>query len=241
MSWNRYSYVLGDPVNHSDRTGLDCTDPDDPCYCDPDNGCYDPCQPIADALVLDPSWGLQPLASCAGGGGGGGGGDEPQWVYLGEDGSGKPASARDRTRDAIWMGQDLSALKGFKTSSSPCLQDLSLFGLTSSGVQSIAKSINLVNVATAPPIIQSNFPQGADFAAYQFGNANYLVYNQNEFWQSSSNQVSGTLLHEIIHFSNYSLSDQQIANKLGVKITAQDDSAISLKLATDCFPTPDSK
>ena len=62
-SWNRYSYVVGDPVNHSDRRGLDCTDPEDPCYCDPDNGCYDPCRPIADAAVGDPSWRLLPKAN----------------------------------------------------------------------------------------------------------------------------------------------------------------------------------
>jgi RHS repeat-associated protein len=52
-SWNRYSYVGGDPVRRFDRHGLDeeC-DPDyDPsCYCD-DYGCTDPCQPIADTVV----------------------------------------------------------------------------------------------------------------------------------------------------------------------------------------------
>jgi RHS repeat-associated protein len=43
-SWNRYTYVLNDPVNHNDPRGLDqsvCTDPDDPdCPAAPEP---DPC------------------------------------------------------------------------------------------------------------------------------------------------------------------------------------------------------
>jgi len=50
-------------------------------------------------------------------------------------------------------------------------------------------------------------------------------------------QMSGTLLHEILHLSNFQLSDATIAKMLGVKITATNDSAISLKLTKDCFPT----
>jgi hypothetical protein len=60
--------------------------------------------------------------------------------------------------------------------------------------------------------------------------------------------MAGTLLHEIIRLSsgtNYDLTDEAIAQKLGVYNqlifnkagTLVDDSAISKKLATDCFPT----
>lgn len=52
--------------------------------------------------------------------------------------------------------------------------------------------------------------------------------------------MAGTLLHEILHLSsnaNYALSDAQMASMLGVTITKTDDSNISKKLATDCFPT----
>jgi len=74
MSLSRYSYVLGDPVNHSDRHGLeqDCVEDDD--CCDPDYGCEcDPCDPSCGAgdAVRDPTRGLLPHAndSCGGGGG----------------------------------------------------------------------------------------------------------------------------------------------------------------------------
>jgi hypothetical protein len=53
QSWNRYSYVLNDPVNHTDRNGLLC-----------DDGCPDPFQP-------------EPCDSAADDCGGGGGGDCP--------------------------------------------------------------------------------------------------------------------------------------------------------------------
>jgi RHS repeat-associated protein len=47
-SWNRYAYTLGDPINHSDRTGLN---PEDPCGPDWEadaslrGPCKDPCDP----------------------------------------------------------------------------------------------------------------------------------------------------------------------------------------------------
>jgi RHS repeat-associated protein len=52
-SWNRYSYVGGDPVRRFDRHGLDqeC-DPDyDPYCCEDDGSCCDPCDPCIDGLV----------------------------------------------------------------------------------------------------------------------------------------------------------------------------------------------
>jgi RHS repeat-associated protein len=52
-SWNRYSYVGGDPVRRFDRHGRDeeC-DPDDGDCCDPDYGCdCDPCEPCIDQVL----------------------------------------------------------------------------------------------------------------------------------------------------------------------------------------------
>ena len=75
-----------------------------------------------------------------------------------------------------------------------------------------------------------------------------IVYNISNFWQSTSSEMAGALLHEILHISsnaNFSLNDVQIATMLGVKNQVKfnavgqltDDSAISKKLANDCFPT----
>jgi RHS repeat-associated protein len=65
LSWNRYSYVTGDPINHFDRHGTeeDC-DPDDPDCCDPDEEeCCDPCDPGCGALPD----GLGATPACSGG------------------------------------------------------------------------------------------------------------------------------------------------------------------------------
>lgn len=94
----------------------------------------------------------------------------------------------------------------------------------------------------------SAFDQGADFTAIRNTGtgATFLVYNQSNFWQTNRSQIAGTLLHEITHLSsnaNYAPGDVAIATMIGVqnqlKYNADgslaDDSAISTKLATDCF------
>jgi len=55
QSWNRYGYVLGDPVNHNDPRGMDepifCGDDD--CPYDPGDGGggFDPCDQIINSLL----------------------------------------------------------------------------------------------------------------------------------------------------------------------------------------------
>jgi hypothetical protein len=257
-SWNRYAYAGGDPINRSDPRGL-CVEDGQYNFWDNEEDVPETAGGVLEdfgpGLCMDSStwvnqvgWGswvtlngseYQVGSGDTSGGGGGDpndGGSVSPWVYLGNDVGGKPASPQDRTRDTIWMGQGLNALKSFTTNSSPCAHDLSLFGLTSTGVQGIAQSIHLTNLAALSPGAQATFDLGADFTAKQNNNLNFLIYNQNEFWQSTLSQMMGTLLHEVIHFANFSLSDSQIAKTLGVVITPQNDSAISLKLATDCFP-----
>jgi hypothetical protein len=183
----------------------------------------------------------------------GGGGPADVWINLRDDIANRPASERDRLAAAVWMQQDWAAMKSFSPSSQNCLNDLGKFGLTPQSVQALAGSTPLMsyNIATHQGGFAPNFfIQGADFTAVRNSQSGQtlLVYNPSNFWQSSSSEMSGTLLHEILHLSsngNYRLTDLQIATRLGVQNQLKfdshgnvtDDSAISKKLATDCFPT----
>ncbi len=74
-TWNRYSYVSGDPVNSVDRRGLYTDDID--CLSNPDAPeCTDPCAPMSEmmslrrgmAMMLGPEPGCGPIALPDGGG-----------------------------------------------------------------------------------------------------------------------------------------------------------------------------
>ncbi len=110
--------------------------------------------------------------------------------------------------------------------------------MTPGQVANIASSTKLVNILSLPQNVQTtNFDSGMDMTAVKNPKTGgtFIVYNQDNFWQTSTQSMSGTLLHEVVHLSNMSLTDAAIPNKLGVKITATDTSLISVKLATDCF------
>jgi len=77
QSWNRYEYVLGDPVNRIDPTGRDSCDPEDP-NCDPECGqlCFPvpppifPFAPLANfniTIACDVQVFAQPIAGVPGG------------------------------------------------------------------------------------------------------------------------------------------------------------------------------
>jgi RHS repeat-associated protein len=63
LTWNRYSYVMGDPVNHSDRRGLDC-DPysGDPCN-DENNGIGNSVSSCDDTCIDDQYYAANPTAA----------------------------------------------------------------------------------------------------------------------------------------------------------------------------------
>jgi RHS repeat-associated protein len=224
---NLYSYAYGDPVNNSDPTGL---------------------YPCGSNWTVDGNGNVSvTVYDCTYGGGTGDGSPPPALSDSGPHGpSGgggptdtgtAPASPQERLRDQIWMGKDFQDLKTFSTKKKPCLDDLAAFNLNPSKVDSIAAGTTLVNVATLPASGQSQFNPGMDMTAITNPNngATFIVYNVNNFWQTTSPQMAGTLLHEIIHLANPLNTDQSIAQALGVTITGTNTSAISLKLAKDCF------
>ena len=238
-SWNRYSYVQGDPINYGNPQGLLIVIEDFGGWDEPGGqttqvwgmGGGDcafgllygedltPCVPFATEF--------SPLPNGSGVGGGAG--------ENSEDIGGKPVSQKDRQRDLIWVGKGLQALKSF-TASADCQKDLDKLGLTSAQVDSLAAGTRLVDVNSLTASLQAQFDSGMDLTAVSLTN-NFIVYNQNNFWQPDYSDTLGSILHEIIHLSNISKwSDAAVASALGVKITKTDTTAISTKLAQDCFP-----
>jgi RHS repeat-associated protein len=232
-SWNRYSYTRADPVNRFDPRGF-CDVTDGFTGWGGDDGDPDPDQSGIPPQCLPSQYYDSRTNRCIA--------YLEDWIILGED-SGRPTSEAGRLRDYIWLNQDWAALKNFTTTNQNCLDDLSKFGLTPPGVQNAARRTTLVDLSSLPQDAQSQFDPGPDFTARLNARTGFraIVYNRTEYWQSTSSEMADTLLHEILHLSsvgNFNLKDAQIANRLGVTITAADDSNISKKLANDCFPTP---
>jgi RHS repeat-associated protein len=133
-----------------------------------------------------------------------------------------------------WMGQGFAKLKTFTTTAKDCLSDLSTVGLKPEDIAATATKDRLVNIYNVPPQARKNFDAGADFTAVSDFNAIY--YNASAFWQQNSSEMQGTLLHELIHMANPSLSDTDIQIDLLGKSGVSDDTRnISRKLAADCF------
>jgi hypothetical protein len=150
------------------------------------------------------------------------------------DRGGKPVSQQGRTRDLLWLGKGLNQMKTFSGSAN-CQKDLDKFGLTSAKVDSLASNTTLQDYNLLPADAQDRFDPGADMTAVSL-RSNFIVYNQDNFWQSTYSQILGSVLHEMIHLSNMSLTDKQIGNLLGATVTDTDTSQISITLANDCFP-----
>jgi len=233
ITWNKYAYAGDDPVNFNDSRGTypcwvgagegaEITDCEDESVFVPNNGA---CLGVATLQPGDPgSQGCFPDAT-------------PPLVidFSSADTGGKPASARERLRDLIWMQQGWQKLKTFSTDSKDCLTDLGKFGLDPSGVATWANMTSLQNYAGLSASAQSRFNPNADFTTVQL-TTSFIVYNQANFWQGSSADMLGTLLHEIIHLqTGPDVTDTQVQNRLGLTQNRSDSTNISKRLATDCF------
>jgi RHS repeat-associated protein len=228
VATNMYSYANSDPINHSDPKGLQCVDGGGVWV---DDGTDPPCSFVGETVptytfsvdvVDEPDDDSDPV---------------PLLPTL--DRGLRPASPITRQSAVIWMRNGSRQLMTFATKKAPCLDDLKKFGLTPSDVQKLAQSVplsHLVNLSRLPASAQAQFTEGMDMTALVGPGGNYIVYDMNNFWQGTTFQMLGTLLHELIHLDNMTQnSDQYIADKLGVTITSTDTSQISLKLTKDCF------
>lgn len=79
--------------------------------------------------------------------------------------------------------------------------------------------------------------QHADFEeGVTAGGQHVDFFDANNFWQQSYSMLLGTLLHESLHSNGQ--NDPTLASELGItadQLKTQGTSAISQKLASDCF------
>jgi RHS repeat-associated protein len=104
QSWNRYAYVINDPVNRTDPRGPrdgDDTDDEDP----DDTGGDDQTVYPSDTVFVDDVNLIEDEVVDFDDGG----------FDSGIDRGGTPISEKDRTRNTVWMGNALTALKTFTT------------------------------------------------------------------------------------------------------------------------------
>jgi hypothetical protein len=127
----------------------------------------------------------------------------------------------------------MQRLETFDTTGPRCLKDLAAVGLTTAGVQALASSANLVEATSNLLNVMS--AMHIDFEV----DGNTIFYDPYVFWQSSFNQLLGTLLHEVIHTEG--INDKTLAADLGVTLPLDANGnplsteGISQKLTADCF------
>jgi RHS repeat-associated protein len=229
QTWHRYSYTVGDPVNHNDRRGLDgdgC-DPGEPDCCDPDVGCF--CvEPDASAVLMPDSFGGLAASgqdSCGSGGGGGGGGGG--------------VSAEDSFLDAVHR-DETDAYDDLKKTN--CYKLLG-FASAAAAQKSVSNFITYQDVQLGRLVLQNGSPaQGTPPPAqtstvgavyinsdYNWANFsqvktstgstyNYLAYWDKVLGQNLTSEQLGTLIiiHEIQHNQPGKRDKESTAEKLAI-------------------------
>jgi RHS repeat-associated protein len=219
-AWNRYTYVIGDPVNLFDPTGRDFCDPGDPDYPE----CDAPCTQLA---------GASPADSCGDPGGGGGGGPAPQPPTLTLDA--ETGGSGNGSKVLNWLPKAVHRLTKFKTkANSNCDKDLSAINLTPASVEKLAATVPIEDASSAnPAVYKILMDKHADFGVLTGQSYDGIVYyNSSLFWQNSFSLLLGTLVHEFSHLAGS--DDIRDQTQLGLAVGAA-TSNISIKLATDCF------
>ena len=215
-SWNRYAYVQGDPINYRDTAGMQRQGAGDG---NPAPG------PDTEGPGEDDN-------------------DDDDLVPSVDTTSSKVVLTY---KQQLTMFRSISGLRlalgQWSSNAKPCLSDLKAVGLSVDKVQAMAADagVKFVNALTTPSVL--NYMQAydqrndtrTDFMISTSAPKTTVWVNMNNFWQTDAAQLAGTIVHEFAHLANPGLSDRDIQNGIGVKVTGQDTNDISLKLATDCF------
>jgi RHS repeat-associated protein len=215
-SWNRYSYVGGDPVNYLDPRGRERNvigdDGPGPSCDDSDPTCEDDGQDHDDGT---PEGAAELQISL------------PDNTGQKNAGLGNLASYQ----------RAFDAMKTFSTTKTNCLTDLDAVGLKPDQVRSLASGAQFVSFTNASAYNQDQaLRQGADLMTDR--RIQTIYYVDPNLAKESFHVVLGELLHEVIHLSGFAAfgasQDTALQNALHVTVGAPTMN-ISKKLAKDCF------
>ncbi len=234
QSWNRYAYVLGDPVNAYDPKGLDTTYTWNPPSLPTEST-------ISCSAVLDP---LTGLLECAG-------------SVLGSSQAGTGAQVGTKFPIAQGYFQMLAKSLSKKKYSQKCNTDFAAVGTSANAIAAGAASavfLNGVNSSVPLSSLYANSPVpgvaqagsaltgtvGSVIAApgtvavAQLGGSNiYLNSAQVNTGPNAFYQDISVLLHELLH-NVTGLTDSDIQKDLGLQESNITDN-ITQKLLKDCF------
>lgn len=129
-------------------------------------------------------------------------------------------------------------MKTFSTKRKQCNKDLAAVGLTSDGVDALAKSAQFVSYTTAGGSLNSYVGTGTDLVADS--SKSTIYYFDADLTNDSFSILLGDMLHELIHLSGFGGppgpgQDTALQDALHLKLDPNDTHNITKKLAKDCF------
>lgn len=249
QSWNRYAYVLNDPVNFHDGTGLDLEGDQ------PDDGIIYDSGAVFNVVVSANSAGGLPLDAPAGYGGNVSSSNSTNWPNGTYSTSLVAVGQELYMIDARTLSQLASQFAETLLSGSvpsPCDQDMLKMGIEPEQWADALNNADILNgigsgFSLAATQLNGSPEQqraqgmsvGSSFGP-KSGTVALSNINGNQVWinpflvnPADALGDSALMAHEVIH--NLGLTDRMIQTDLGLSTTAP-SSNITTKLQTDCFP-----
>ena len=236
-SWNRYSYVQGDPVNFYDPRGLFMSrmppNPTDPCF----GATVDTTNIYSQCFSYDPTdTDGDPGGDDQGPPGGGGAASKGQTAIS--EGNAAAKFIADKTSWSPACDKDLTAVGTQLASIQTAALQVQFSDGTASGVTMGSLLINgtdpnitaadVANPQTVAGYLQDNPPTSA---VSQLG-GNNVYLNPNLFTQFGNGYQIAIVMHELLHNAT-SQDDGQLQDDLGLPHGPSKN--VTLKLLADCF------